>query len=582
MHNLPANISCNVNLESSYTVTSLSGFSFILVLLLLCFYSRGDEYTSSFGYPSNLVVLFFGVLLATVTSLSVPQNYPDIYGTYVIITLCVIGILMTLIGSKIFFVAPVNALERPLGFYHSDMSLIIWVVTIPLVLLELFVFIGAVTYKVDKYLATIKSIGLFQKLVQASVYHFSLRLKVPARDKKLGAAWYLVVLSFFNFAMWLDSIMTSHDGNLYIEELFGKGFSIITSACNALLIDYRLFCCLLFAEHALEIGSEEEEESDIDENEDEEDDDSSLYSPLFKVNISQMSGFGYVIGFCCIAFQLVCGLQYANFVGSWTNVFPMLADALVIIFGFLLLKLSGSIEFGTFGKWRETNSKAVDIMVAVMGITGFVFWVIKTILNAVWAIKIIGLTSEQLEYLEWSVAKNGLRSVGILFQLYFFIKSDPFIGCRKNVKKNALSYLILPALMLSLLSVFIMTVIDSYTGIVEGLIEHSGISEATMALLKAGEPIHLGFCLHLFLHFFIINNNMRTKKTLVRKKTSRPASRATVLIHHDGDSEPKYNNRSRSAMAKLSGLPNVSIKPNNGLLEPLLSKDEVTKQARVE
>ena len=155
-------------------------------------------------------------------------------------------------------------------------------------------------------------------------------------------------------------------------------------------------------------------------------------------------------------------------------------------------------------------------MVAIMGVTGFIFWFIKTLLNAVWVNNISNLSPDQTSYLKFSCAKNLMRFIGILFQLFLFIKADPFIGCRENIRMKRVSYFILPALMLSLLSVFVMSVIDSYSGIVEGLIANSGISETLMILLKAGEPIHLGFTLHVFLHFYIIHENMTTKKVLVR------------------------------------------------------------------
>ena len=77
---------------------------------------------------------------------------------------------------------------------------------------------------------------------------------------------------------------------------------------------------------------------------------------------------------------------------------------------------------------------------------------------------------------------------------------------------NKLNFFLLPTLMLSLLSVFIMTVIDSYSGFIEVLIEESNLDTALNTLFKAGEPIHLGFCLHVFLHFFIIHNNMKNFK----------------------------------------------------------------------
>ena len=68
---------------------------------------------------------------------------------------------------------------------------------------------------------------------------------------KQAASWYLKILSLFNFAMWLDSMVTTYDGN--IKMIFGQGWSIINTANIALLIDYRLLCCLLFAEHAMEV-----------------------------------------------------------------------------------------------------------------------------------------------------------------------------------------------------------------------------------------------------------------------------------------------------------------------------------------
>ena len=164
----------------------------------------------------------------------------------------------------------------------------------------------------------------------------------------------------------------------------------------------------------------------------------------------------------------------------------------------------------------------------------------------------------------------------LLFQLYIFVKADPFIGCRNNVKAKTISYFTIPALMLSLLSIFIMAVIDSYSGIIEGLVSNAGLSMALMALLKAGEPIHLGFCLHLFLHFFIINNNMNTTKTLIRKQISpsrcasrysnnRPGSTLTV----DRPVNSQFLSRT-DLLRKQAG----DITNRNSLTVPLLNPNE--------
>ena len=68
---------------------------------------------------------------------------------------------------------------------------------------------------------------------------------------KEGATWYLKIVSLFNYTMWLDSMVQTSDEN--IKMMFGQGWSAINTANIALLIDYRLLCCLLFAEHAVEV-----------------------------------------------------------------------------------------------------------------------------------------------------------------------------------------------------------------------------------------------------------------------------------------------------------------------------------------
>ena len=51
--------------------------------------------------------------------------------------------------------------------------------------------------------------------------------------------------------MWMHSMVNT--GEKAVAKMFGKGFSIIGTADDALLIDYRLLCCLLFAEHSLQV-----------------------------------------------------------------------------------------------------------------------------------------------------------------------------------------------------------------------------------------------------------------------------------------------------------------------------------------
>ena len=97
-----------------------------------------------------------------------------------------------------------------------------------------------------------------------------------------------------------------------------------------------------------------------------------------------------------------------------------------------------------------------------------------------------------------------------MFQLYIFIKCDSRFGNRPNVKGKTGKYFLVPALMFSLLSVFVMAIMDGHSEIVEGLVHASQMSPVLLGLLKVSEPLYLGYCLHLFLHFFIVYTNVRS------------------------------------------------------------------------
>ena len=51
-------------------------------------------------------------------------------------------------------------------------------------------------------------------------------------------------------------------------------------------------------------------------------------------------------------------------------------------------------------------------MVAMMGIVGFLFWIVMATFNGAWVRK-VPLDPRSLHYLKWSCAKNVIRSIGI-------------------------------------------------------------------------------------------------------------------------------------------------------------------------
>lgn len=157
------------------------------------------------------------------------------------------------------------------------------------------------------------------------------------------------------------------------------------------------------------------------------------------------------------------------------------------------------------------------MMVALMGVCGLLYWIIMTVFNAAWISRVDILDNQSISYLKWCCAKNVFRSIGIIFQLCIFIKCDPLFGRRVNVRENPHVHFILPALMASFLSVFIMAVMDGHTKIVEELIESSGISSILITLIKVSEPLYLGYTLHLFLHFYIVYSHTKLLEVRLEK-----------------------------------------------------------------
>ena len=103
----------------------------------------------------------------------------------------------------------------------------------------------------EKFLLLTHIIG-----VQAGLYHYIIRHKVPERTRRGGASWYLKIISLFNFSMWTISVVDGNKGmQQYINTLLDGGFgSVLSAVYAALIIDYRLLCCFLFAELAFKVG----------------------------------------------------------------------------------------------------------------------------------------------------------------------------------------------------------------------------------------------------------------------------------------------------------------------------------------
>lgn len=150
-------------------------------------------------------------------------------------------------------------------------------------------------------------------------------------------------------------------------------------------------------------------------------------------------------------------------------------------------------------------------MVGLMGVVGLAFWILKFSLILILLPRLPADTEPRvIEYLTWINIKNGVRIISLPFQLYFFCRITNSFGCREIIRNKKISYFLLPCLMLSQLSIFVNSAIDNYSYLVEKYVDHLNLSRSMEALYEMGEPLYLGFVLHVFFRFLIINNNLRS------------------------------------------------------------------------
>ena len=222
-------------------------------------------------------------------------------------------------------------------------------------------------------------------------------------------------------------------------------------------------------------------------------------------------GAGYVVGLLCFALQSINGLQYLKFVGSWASLMAMGAHVLLYIVGVIFLRVNRLNS--TLGRWKETDTTAVDAMVGIMGGVGFTFMTIRALMtsNLATYYRKVYATS----YLAMCAGKNCLNALSLLFQFFMF-KRVSFTVCSHPPNSNkVINHFLVPALIMAQLSIFITAVIDEYNGIVEELLARANLNPAIVFFLDIGSPIYLGFCLHMFLHFLIVRRNMTTKKVRI-------------------------------------------------------------------
>ena len=93
----------NINTEINLIMASMCTVSFILITTILFSYSKGD--TRFLGVPISNGILFFSSLVTLLASLSISSE--RFFMIYVFCGNILIGILLNVYGSQVFFESPV-------------------------------------------------------------------------------------------------------------------------------------------------------------------------------------------------------------------------------------------------------------------------------------------------------------------------------------------------------------------------------------------------------------------------------------------------------------------------------------------
>jgi len=142
------------------------------------------------------------------------------------------------------------------GDENYSLSMFVNILTFVIVCLELLIVLGSAFDK--KYLnCSLIATGCIHKGTQVFIYHYKLRHLKARNDRLYGASWYFKLIALVNFILWNESIeVTTDDQTKYLELVFKNGYNIFATAHAALIIDYRLYCCILFIERAIEIDNQ--------------------------------------------------------------------------------------------------------------------------------------------------------------------------------------------------------------------------------------------------------------------------------------------------------------------------------------
>jgi len=522
----------------------------LFYLIMFCLGILGVCFEQCAKLPSSQGTLFFFLVGALITFVNVLTNADELQVklTYRIFTISLIGIVFAVFGAVLFFTVPTgNGADAPtLGRQQPSMGLVVTSITLPLVAIEIVLLVASTAFRnTDEsagrpltkttwiYVLVDKSIFLAQKIIQVIIYLY-LRNTITCQGYKENAQFYFRTLSFFNLIEWVDSqVNVNSDVRLSgIAKEVDGWFNAFTDLYTALIIDYRLLCSLLFLEHSVDVI---ETEHNNNNNEIEEAD--NIEGPTGR-NLTPrerlIRNVGYVLGFSCLIAPVLCGLYYVHqfHLKPWVNVSAIIVNATIVVLGTCLL-CSNDLDGG-----GKKESHGVKIMVCCMGAVGFTCWLIKAAIACVWAATANARRDMggDPSYIGWDAPKFVARCVTTAFLMALFMQVNVRAFPLKNPNRTV-NYLLVPALMLAIISVFLESLIDQYLGLDK--IFRCEIKEESMKILfEAGPPMYLGFLIHVSLHFVIILTNIVKRDGDSPNSSYRSARSSTISEYLDAEIDP--------------------------------------------
>ena len=241
-----------VDFEIAATFSVLSSQGIIFIILFLCIYSRCEE-IKWITKLSSRVIFFYVALLSLLATLLYKDDFKYINFAFIVF-ISVTSTLVIVWGSIRFFKQCTTETEREsIVREESNLSTFIVVITVILTLLEVLIILGS-ALEGNIWNCLLFGSGTIQKTIQVFVYHCKLRGLMAREDRLSGASWYYITIALVNLVLWNESIeITNDEQTKYMKNVLQGGYNIFAKAYTALIVDYRLICCILFVEHAYEI-----------------------------------------------------------------------------------------------------------------------------------------------------------------------------------------------------------------------------------------------------------------------------------------------------------------------------------------